>query len=375
MLPHFHTLYFETTRRCNLACQYCSAGSNKPFDASLEMTFDQIVQRVLIPAYELGTRTIEFSGGEFLLREDAFEILSKANEIGIKIIVVSNGTTLDEKTISRLKALLGGNILISLGINSFDTANIATRDIDAERVKEVISLLERQHVNINLCVTFGKFNAHSVADTLKNIRELKLPFNRIPFVPRNCMNKENMLDKETLRNFHFPAILKDYHGYVSYTPFFLPVEDYAQVSGQNQQEHRVPTNPSIGCFCGSFYGINAEGEVAPCPLVSDHFSGGNVLKEDLKDILFKSELFQKIIDREKLGGKCGKCKFNFTCGGCRAMAYYHNGDLFGEDPTCFIDDLSEDEIREIEKETTKQFKNYVRMSVFGGTYENKEETE
>lgn len=370
MLPHFHTLYFETTRECNLSCQFCSAGSNKEYDASKEMTFDEIVHRVLYPAFDLGTRTIEFSGGEFLLRKDAFDLLEKADQMGIKIAVVSNGTTLNEKTIKKLKSLLKENILIALGINSFSSENLNTRDIEYERIKDVIDLLENHQININLCVTFGKFNAHTIADTIKNIRELKLPFNRIPFVPRSCTMLENMLDKETLKNYFFPAILKDFHGYVSFTPFFLPPDFYETLSGQNQTNHKVPTNPSIGCFCGSFYGINAEGEVAPCPLVSDHFTGGNVLSEDLKDILFNSTLFKKIINRKEFGGKCGKCKYNFTCGGCRAMAYYHDGDLFGEDPTCFIEDLSESELQKTEKETIKNFRNYVRMSIFGGTYKD-----
>ena len=97
-------------------------------------------------------------------------------------------------------------------------------------------------------------------------------------------------------------------------------------------------------------------------------SGGNVYKESLYDILYNSDLFKNIVDRTKLKGKCGTCKYNYTCGGCRVMAYYQSGDVMAEDPTCFIEDLSEEELQELEEKTYKNFKNYNRMTAFGGVF-------
>ena len=368
MLPQFHTLYFETTRLCNLSCPFCSTGSNGKYEGAIDMTYNEIVERVLHPAYKLGTRLIQFSGGEFLLRKDAFALLKKANDMGFKIAIASNSTTLSEPVIISLKELLDDNIFISLGVNAFTLANKDTRDIEYEGVTRVISLLEKHNMGINLCITLGKFNSDTVAESFKAIRDLKLPFNRIPYVPRNCNNAEFLMDKEVMKKHFFPALLNDYHGYVSYTPFFLPPEYYEKISGQNESNSIVPTNPSIGCWCGAFYSINPEGEVSPCALLSDHFSGGNVLKQDLHDILLNSELFKKIVDRKNFGGKCGRCKFKFTCGGCRAMAYYINNDLYGEDPTCFIDELEENELNAIIKTTEKNFKNFARMAQIGKTY-------
>jgi len=34
---------------------------------------------------------------------------------------------------------------------------------------------------------------------------------------------------------------------------------------------------------------------------------------------------------------CGKCDYLDLCGGCRQKAYYYQGDLLGEDPTCIIE--------------------------------------
>ena len=370
----FHTLYFEATRNCNFTCENCSSGSHlKDAEWGKELTTAEIIKHILLPAYKLGTRYIAFSGGEFLLRSDAFDLLKEANAIGFRISVVSNGATLNNKVIHKLKDLLGDNLLISLGLNSFDNKeNSNSRCVASDNILNLIRKLESQNININICVTIGQHTAESLHTTLEKIWELGSPHNRIPFAPRHSDAKQLMFDKETMQKKIHPVLRKYYKGYVSFVPFFLSPELYKKYSGQNENNCKVPTNPSVGCWCGSFYSINPEGDVAPCPLLGDHFSGGNVKTEKLEDILYKSELFQKIVDRKNFGGKCGKCKFRFTCGGCRTMTYYHTGNLYGEDPTCFIDNLSEDELKEIEQEIAKNFKNYLRLANFGGLYSNDE---
>jgi len=365
MNPLFHTLYLESTRNCNFACPNCSSGSNKKAQIEEDLTFSVIVERILKPAKELGTNNIDFSGGEFLLRKDAFDILAKANELGFSIGILSNGSTLDEQTLNKIEKILGRNVIISLGINSFDNENIESRQSSKEYFLKVLNRLERHHFTVNVSVTMGSFNCETFHQTLKNINDLHLPFNRVPYSPRNSSNRKWMFNKEIMKKYLHPALLEYYKGFVSYVPFFLNTKDYIKYSVPDSEMLKVPTNPSVGCWVGSFYAINPKGDVAPCPLVSDHVSGGNVITEELYDILYKSELFTKIVERSNLEGKCGKCKFRYTCGGCRVYSYYLTGNIFASDPTCFIDDLSSNELKELETKTAKNFKNYCRMVKIG----------
>ena len=64
---------------------------------------------------------------------------------------------------------------------------------------------------------------------------------------------------------------------------------------------------------------------------------GNVREKGLSEIIRENGTFKALRSREKLTGKCGRCHYRESCGGCRALAYYHNGDILAEDPSCFFE--------------------------------------
>lgn len=356
----FHTLYFEATRNCNLNCKYCSTGSSCD-KLREDIALDKIVSRIFEPAKKLGTQSISFSGGEFILRSDHIELLNVANQMGFSISIVSNGILLSDDKILELKSLLGDNLYVSLGLNSFDSENRDTRDVSNNFIIKVIDRLQKHNVRLNICVTIGDFNKGSFRNTVFALQKMHLPFNRIPFVVRNCNASQLMLDKEMMRDCFHPYLTDCYNGHVSFVPYFLSPSDYELITGAMLSEGEFATNPTVGCWVGSYYAINPEGYVSPCPLFADSVFAGNVLNENLEDILFKSELFTRITNRKRLEGKCGNCKYTSTCGGCRVMAYYKTGNLFAEDPTCFISELSDDELADLEKRTARNFRNYNRM--------------
>ena len=80
----FRTLFFEATRVCNLACPMCMASSN---DKKLvkarrreQLATDEIEHHVLATARDIGVQIITWSGGEFLLRRDAIELVRRATD-------------------------------------------------------------------------------------------------------------------------------------------------------------------------------------------------------------------------------------------------------------------------------------------------------
>ena len=90
MLPKFFMCYLETTRRCNLKCPFCMTDSPKISDN--EMTLDEIKHLVIDELKKYSSKSaIAFSGGEFLLREDALDILSYNSSKNMWSYINTNG--------------------------------------------------------------------------------------------------------------------------------------------------------------------------------------------------------------------------------------------------------------------------------------------
>lgn len=61
---------------------------------------------------------------------------------------------------------------------------------------------------------------------------------------------------------------------------------------------------------------------------------GQARHEEVRNVLFRSELLRAIHDPSRLRGKCGECELNSLCGGSRARAWVVSGDPLSADPGC-----------------------------------------
>jgi radical SAM protein with 4Fe4S-binding SPASM domain len=61
---------------------------------------------------------------------------------------------------------------------------------------------------------------------------------------------------------------------------------------------------------------------------------GNIRHRPLTEIYRNSPLLRGLRDRDRLGGKCGRCEFRQVCGGSRSQAFAATGDAMAEDPNC-----------------------------------------
>jgi radical SAM protein len=91
--------------------------------------------------------------------------------------------------------------------------------------------------------------------------------------------------------------------------------------------------PPLAVNAGSgFAFVDHLGQVYPSgflPLVA-----GTVHAQPFSTIYRDSPLLQALRDRDRLGGRCGRCEFRWVCGGSRSHAYAVTGDPLAADPTC-----------------------------------------
>src|SRR5215212_8534521 len=92
---------WNLTRTCNLKCVHCytdSAAQKYPN----ELSTDQC-KEVLKDLADFKVPAVLFSGGEPLVRQDLFELAAYARELGLHVVLSTNGTLIDAKTAQKFK--------------------------------------------------------------------------------------------------------------------------------------------------------------------------------------------------------------------------------------------------------------------------------
>jgi radical SAM protein with 4Fe4S-binding SPASM domain len=332
----FFLCYVETTRACNLACPYCMSRTDCP--AGPELTTDELRRLVLdeLALIRPGA-AVAFSGGETLMRPDCIELVRHAGSVGLSVFLNTNGILLTDDALPRLRDAAQGRLVAVLPFNSVEEAEQRwTRGDSGRTVLDAADRCERAGVHHFFLVTVSAKTASSLQRTMRYLRRRQTPVLRAPFVPRGAGAgfPELMLTRELMAGPVHEALASNPLCYISYTPFFASPEGLDDLWRRNGV--RVA---SLGCHAGrSFAAVSAEGGVAPCvQLLDSGAEVGNVRESRLSDLIASHPVFEALRSRDALRGKCGRCRYRMTCGGCRALAFYSSGDILAEDPTCFFE--------------------------------------
>ena len=96
-----------------------------------------------------------------------------------------------------------------------------------------------------------------------------------------------------------------------------------------------------GCSAGTkFANVDPQGNVHPCQFWQ-HVSLGNVKERRFSEIWNDkdNEFLEMLRHKEDfLKGRCGQCANKTVCGGCRIRAEVVHGDVWAEDPACYLTD-------------------------------------
>src|SRR5512138_3344547 len=103
---------WSLTRTCNLKCVHCytdSAALKYPDELN-----NAQCKAVLDDLAEFKVPAVLFSGGEPLVRKDLFELAEHARNLGLHVVLSTNGTLIDRATAERFVELKFAYIGISL---------------------------------------------------------------------------------------------------------------------------------------------------------------------------------------------------------------------------------------------------------------------
>ncbi len=329
---------WEVTGRCNLKCDHCHARGGEG-DGKDELTTEEGKSRVIDALADVADfKSLIFSGGEPLVREDIFELIAHAKMRGFYPIVATNATLITKDIARKLKD--AGTLGIAASIDSTkDEVHDAFRKQAGalKMAREGIANASREGMYIQINITASKLNKDELPAILDYADLLRAHVVLLyQFLPSGRGQESSNLELTT-EDFReeivkVGKIQKDLHPVVA--PVGLP-EYWAlhNVMGNGGK----PSDVLRGCICGNgmFY-IKPNGDVWPCAFVP--VSGGNLRTDSPSDVWNKSKLFSDLRDRSNLHGKCHECSQREVCGGCRARAFAGTGDLFAEDARCPLSD-------------------------------------
>lgn len=160
-------VYFELTRKCNLACQTCFNSSGK--EGSNEMnTID--VRKCLDGMRADNVFDIRFTGGEVTTRRDWFELFQYAKDIGFAFSVNTNGVYGDPETVDKLALLNPDQITISIDGNEEHHDKIRGKG-NFRRSVQTLQELKKHGVILRTNTVLTKLSLQDVEEIVDIVRE------------------------------------------------------------------------------------------------------------------------------------------------------------------------------------------------------------
>lgn len=330
---------WEVTARCNLTCEHCHARAGES-ECPDELTTEEGKRRVIDPLAQVDDfKSLVFSGGEPLVRDDIFELISHAKMRGFYPIIATNATLITPTVAERLKK--AGTLGIAASIDSLkDEVHDAFRKKEGalKLAKDGIANAEAEGMYIQINITASKINKDELPEIIAFADDLGAHVILLyQFIPsgRGQESSELELSADEFREeiLKAGAMQKNLHPVIA--PVGLP--EYWALHNVQKNGGRI-SDILRGCICGNgmFY-IKPNGDVWPCAFVP--MSGGNLKQVTPGEIWRDSELFKGLRDRRNLKGICHACSQREMCGGCRARALALTGDLFAEDPKCSLNEF------------------------------------
>lgn len=339
--PALRLVAWETTRRCNLSCVHCRAGAeDEHYPDELTTAEGEAFLRDLAT---MGQPVVIMTGGEPLLRDDVFHLARYGHELGLRMVMGTNGTLLTPELAVRLKK--AGIQRLSISIDGPDAASHDQfRGQEGAYAGALAGMRAANQAGldfqINTTVTRG--NLPQVPQIQETAVELGAVAHHIfLLVPTG---RGRALTEEIITAQEYEDVLHwfcDKRGQVplelkaTCAPhYFRIIRQRAKETGEKLtfETHGLDA-VTKGCLGGQgFAFVSHVGQVQPCGYLE--LSAGNIREQPFSVIWRDSRLFKELRDPDLLKGKCGLCEYRRVCGGCRARAYEVSGDHLAEEPLC-----------------------------------------
>jgi radical SAM protein with 4Fe4S-binding SPASM domain len=291
-VPSLRYILLNITNKCNLACRHCYIGKSGAQEISLK-TFETAVSQF----EDMGGLKLMISGGEPLVHSRFFSLMEILPSYELRVVLLSNGTLIDEKTARKLAKYVDE---VQVSIDGTVSHDLIRGRGSYEKAMRGISNLKKYEIPVSIATMIHKYNAHEFEEMQQSFQGLDVLSWSVD-VP--CVTGKLAENREYILNMEDASLLLKY--------------------GFGAGAHE-----SSGDYtCGSHMcAVSPDGNVSKCGFF-DNEPVGDV--NDLRSAW--AELCKKYLwTLDKLD--CKDCRLIHDCrGGCRFRAKQYKG-ILGPDP-------------------------------------------
>lgn len=341
-------IYFELTRRCNLACRTCFNESHYPLPG--ELTTGEILS-ALQQLDRMGTFEIRFTGGEPTTHPDFGRIVAFAKALGFYVSLGTNGVY-DPQV--RTWIFESGVDWFIVSLDGDQASNDLIRGQGSyQQVKRTLDALAKRRQRVRLNMVVARHNIQSIETVARLADEYGVEsLNLIPLRPYGRSARTMKSDMFDQRDFYiFIQQLQALRPH--YRVQFITTLDLLDPDATTS--HDLIVQKKRTCAAGVEAAvIGATGDVYGCsyspasfPNSSNTegrrlFVAGNLRQDPLNTIWLDSArwaVFRRL-DVYK-HPRCQACThYGVRCvGSCPIMGYFQQGKPDAFDPYCFVDML------------------------------------
>jgi radical SAM protein with 4Fe4S-binding SPASM domain len=342
---------WNMTNRCNLKCRHCylnaeeHAAENELSTAEAKVFIEDLA--------EMQVPVLLFSGGEPLVREDLFELAAYAKALAIRPVLSTNGTLITPEIAQKLKD--AGFQYVGVSIDGTVETHDAFRGRHGAFAQTLQGIKNAQAAGLKTGMRFtvNKLNYKDLPAVLELAAREGIPrfcmyhlvyagrgkdMAELDVTPAESREIIEMLIAKTLdfhrRGVEMEILTTDNHADGIYILRYL-----AQHQPERVDEVRELLRMHGGCSAGQkMANVNHMGNVHACQFWA-HRPLGNVRDRKFSEIWTDKQdqfMCDLRVKTGKVEGKCGKCDYKEYCGGCRIRAEVVHGNIWGEDPACYL---------------------------------------
>jgi len=297
--------HLDVTYRCNERCEHCYLDHDDHGELSTAEIKDLLHQLA-----DAGVFFLTLSGGEVLMRRDAFEIIEYARSLMFNVKLKTNAVMIREQEAQRLRALGVEQVQISVYSHRPEVHDAITKlPGSLKRTLAAVRLLRAHGLRVNLANVLMRSNRADTEGVQALAKEVGAHYTLdptvTPMMDGNTSVLRHRVDSSELSSyFHDPSLVGDVESFCA--PPTPVDEDVLE---------------GLPCSAGhtSCY-ISPYGDVYPC--VQFPITCGNVRREKFIDIWRHSPQLNEVRSiRLKNLTTCSSCTHAGSCTRCPGLAY------------------------------------------------------